>query len=339
MTPKCAFVTGGVDTHKKSHHAVALNERGVVVGSREFAANQSGYTQMHVWYQSFGCVNRIGVEGCGTYGANLATHLKAQGEDVVEVTSVNKQLRRSAGKSDESDAEIVARHTQTGLFTVVPKDKGGKVEKVRVLRLVRRSATEAKVSAVNLLHALIVTSPEEVKDVLREKTTLQIVKTCAEGDLNVLTNLAKRILVLDVEIKTLDKELAKITRSLAPKTLSLLGVGPDCAGQLLTTLGQNADRIYSEAAFAKLCGVAPIQASSGKTKRYRLNRGGDRQANRALHMICVVRMRYCEKTRAYIERRTAEGLSKKEIMRCLKRYIAREIFATLKEDLGRCFCA
>jgi len=190
------------------------------------------------------------------------------------------------------------------------------------------------------------TAPERTRAELEALAPARLIDVCAalrpdrvrledpvQSSKLALRTLARRIEALDAEIRELDSVLGRVVREVAPATISLLGIGVDHAGQLLVTAGQNPDRLHSEAAFARLCGAAPMPASSGRTSRHRLSRGGDRQANRALHMAVVVRMGRCPRTKGYVDRRVGEGLSKPEIMRCLKRYLAREVYHALKADL------
>ena len=190
--------------------------------------------------------------------------------------------------------------------------------------------------------------PQELRDQLSRRKTLRGKATLCRrlrpsiGELRrpshaakfALRSIARRIDALDDEIPVLDRQLEQLVRAAAPRTTQLLGISTGHAGRLLVTAGQNIERLRGEAAFAALCGASPVPASSGKTSRHRLNYGGDRQANRSLHLIAVCRLRYCARTRAYALRRTAEGKTKPEIMRCLKRYIAREVYHALRADLA-----
>ncbi len=224
----------------------------------------------------------------------------------------------------------------------VAKDRNGAVESLRILRTTRKTAVKCRRAALQQLHNTIVAAPDEVRDKIRGLTRMRRLRTCARWRPNTagyrdpvvatrlsLKSLARRILDLDDEIAELDRFIAPLVKELAPDLLKLEGVGVASAGELLVTAGDNPDRLRSEASFAMLCGVCPLPASSGKTQRHRLNRGGNRQANSALHMIVVCRMRTDPRTRTYVQRRTQEGLSKREVMRCLKRYVAREIYRVL----------
>ena len=340
-------VIGGVDCHQQSHHAVALDHHGHRLGDQAFAATSNGYRQLLSWLQQFGRIDRVGVESTASYGAGLTRHLLAAGIRVIEVNQPHRQLRSRRGKSDAIDAEGAARKVLSGEATALPKDTTGSVESIRQLRLVRASAIKARTAALEQLGELTTTAPAVLRERLGARTSLHTwATTCArlrpdrarleqplEAAKLALHSLGQRIVALDAEIASLDTQLTRLVSAVAPRTTALLGLGTLTTAQLLSTLGQNAERIGREAAFAQLCGAAPIPASSGKTNRHRLNPGGDRQANAALYLIAVCRLRYCERTKAYAARHTAEGRSKREILRCLKRYIAREVYHTLRADL------
>jgi transposase len=342
-----AMVVGGVDCHARVHHAVALDQTGRRLGDRAFPATSAGYADLLGWLRGFGAVAVVGVESTGSYGAALTRFLLQTGVRVVEVNQPHAHLRRRRGKTDAVDAEAAARKVLSGEATAIPKDMSGAVEAIRQVRLARRSAVSARSIALCQLGDLIVTAPAALRARLSRKTLRGQAGICAHLRPNqreltdpvqaaklALRTLARRIEALDAEIARLDEHLEHLVPSVAPRTVALLGIGPHHAGQLLVTAGQNITRLHSEAAFAHLCGVDPIPASSGKTTRHRLNHGGDRDANSALHMIAIVRLRYCERTKAYAARRTAEGRSKREIIRCLKRYLAREVYRTLRADLA-----
>jgi len=339
------IVIGGVDTHGRTHHAAVLDTQGRLLGDREFPADRDGYRQLLGWLGRHGQVGVVGVEGTGSYGAGLACYLGDQQVRVVEVDRPDRRTRRQRGKSDPIDAEAAARAVLAGTATAAPKRRDGIVEAIRVLRTARRGASKARTAAINQLKALLVTAPAPVREALDDLSTSALVTTCARfrpdeagladplyASKAALQAIAKRIELLEAELELADQRLAKLVSRAAPRLLGLLAIGNDHAGQLLITAGQHPERLRGEAAFAHLCGVAPIPASSGKIRRHRLHRGGDRDANRALHLAVVVRMRFCPRTRAYVERRTKEGLSKPEIMRCIKRYLAREVYHALVAD-------
>lgn len=346
-------VIGGVDTHKNTHYAAAIDSQGRLLGHREFPATGTGYAALRAWMRSFGEVSSIGVESTGSFGAALARELTRSGERVVEVNRPNRIARRMDGKSDRLDAEQVARAVLGETSTAVPKSKSGIVEVIRTLRVTRSSAVKARTQAMNTLFGVAIGAPSQLRDELISLTKRTLVNRClrlrpeTENLLSLvadpermhlaatkmsLRDLARRWKTLDDEVKQLSAQIAALVTHAAPDLVELHGVGTELAGQFLVTVGDNATRIHSEAAFAKLCGVAPQPASSGRTSgRHRLSRSGDRAANSALYIVAIVRMRRHEPTRAYVERRTAEGLSKREIIRCLKRFIAREIYANLPQ--------
>ncbi|SCF47325.1 IS110 family transposase [Micromonospora mirobrigensis] len=345
MTAKKRQVTGGVDTHGKTHHAAAVDHAGRVLGDQEFPATAAGYQQLLAWLRGFGRVVRVGVEGTGAYGAGLARHLSASGVTVVEIDRPDRKTRRSKGKSDPIDALAAARAALSGQAAGVPKTRTGPVEAIRALRVARRGAVKARTAALNQLHGLITSAPDSLREDLAGLTGAALVQRCAELRVDesaiidpvhatnaALAAIAARIAALNAEISHADRRLRPAVARTAPALSSLFGAGPEVAGQLLTTAGDNPDRLRSEAALAHLCGAAPIPASSGRIDRHRLNRGGDRAANNALHTIVLSRMRYDPRTRAYVEKRTKQGLGKKEIMRCLKRYVVREVHAALLTD-------
>jgi transposase len=337
-------VTGGVDTHGRTHHAAVVDQIGRVLGDREFPATAAGYRQLLAWLRRHGRLVKVGVEGTGTYGAGLARHLSAAGVTLVEVDRPDRKTRRSKGKSDPIDAVAAARAALSGQASGTPKTRTGPVEAIRALRVARRGAVKARTAALNQLHGLITSAPEALRVDLAALSGPALVTACtqlpADGPMTdpihatraALAAIATRVQALTAEISQADQRLKPALAQTAPRVCALFGVGPDVAGQLLTTAGDNPDRLRSEAALAHLCGVAPIPASSGRTDRHRLNRGGDRAANTALHTITLCRMRHDPRTRAYLERRTTQGLTKKEIMRCLKRYIVREVHAALIAD-------
>ena len=335
-------VTGGVDTHKDTHTAAAVDSAGRVLGSAQFPATAAGYVALLAWLRAFGALVLVGIEGTGVYGHGLTRYLQAEGVPLVEVDRPDRKARRWQGKSDPVDAEAAARAALAQVRTGIPKQRDGRVEALRALRVARRSAVAHRADVQRRLKALVVTAPEDLRGALRDLPTERLIATCAASRPDrskvadpaaatkiALRSLARRHQQLTEEIDDLDSLIAPLVEEINPGLLELNGVGPDVAGQFLVTAGENADRLRSEAAFAMLCGAAPLPASSGRTNRHRLNRGGDRQANAALYRIVLCRLRWDERTRAYAARRTADGLSKPEIIRCLKRYIAREIYKLL----------
>jgi transposase len=342
-------VTGGVDTHRDTHTAAALDGQGRLLGHQQFLATAAGHAALLAWLRSFGRLVLAGVEGTGSYGAELAFALQRAGVKVVEVDRPDRAARRRDGKSDPLDAEAAARAAQSGRAEATPKRRGGPVQALAALRVARRSAVDQRADTTRQIKSLIVTAPDAVRAQLRPLSEAELIRHCATrrpdptraGDpdtatLLALRSLARRHQQLSTEIRQLDKMIDPLVQRINPTLYALFGLGPDTAGQLLVTAGNNPERLRSEAAFAMLCGAAPLPASSGRTNRHRLNRGGDRQANAALYRIVLTRMRHDPRTRAYVERRTADGLSKKEIIRCLKRYLVREIYTALthtRQDL------
>ena len=334
-------IFGGVDTHRDIHVAAVVDTAGRVLGSESFAAETAGYRQLVAWMRSRGRLVRVGVEGTGSYGAGLARHLLGADIDVVEVNRPNRQLRRQkGGKTDSVDAEAAARAAASGQATAVPKSGDGPVECLRMLSVARRSATKARTQAANQIHSVTVTAPEQVKRQLRGLKLKARVRVCARWRPSqaqtttayakvALRHLARRYQSLDTEIAQLDVQIRRLCAKANPALLGAKGVGPDTASVLLVAAGDNPERMKSERSFAALCGASPVQASSGQTIRHRLNRGGNRQANNALWRIATTRMRHDAATNQYAARRQAQGKNRKEIIRCLKRHIAREIYRLL----------
>jgi transposase len=299
-------VTAGVDTHGDTHHAALVDQVGRHLSDAEFPATPAGYRRLLAWLKQAGNVHRVGVEGTGTYGAALVRLLLAHGYEVVEVDRPDRKLRRSKGKSDATDAYAAAMAALSGRATAKPKARDGAVESIRALRVVRRSAVKARTQTMNQLKALLVTGPAELREQLRSLGSSVLIPACARlrpgsamtdptnAVKQALRMLARRHRALTAEIREADEQLTALVKATAPKLLDIVGVGVEVAGQLLVTAGDNPDRLKSEAAFAHLCGVAPLPASSGRTDRHRLNRGGDRGANRALYTIVLSRLRHHE---------------------------------------------
>jgi transposase len=335
-------VTVGIDTHGEVHVAAVLDERGRLLATESFPTTARSHSWLERWALRFGMIDAIGIEGTGAWGAGVSRHFTAGGYRVVEVDRPDRKTRRQRGKSDTIDAEAAARAVQAGTATGVPKTRSGRIEAIRALRVARRSAIKARSQAAQQLHCLVSTAPDQLRDELRRVRFAELIETATRfrpGDATdpiqatktALRSIARRYTQLSAEIGELDTILDPLVAETAPNLVALNGVGTDVAGQLLVTAGDNPDRIRSDAAFAHLCGVAPIPASSGRTHRHRLNRGGDRAANAALYRIVLCRLRWDPRTCAYVARRTKEGLTKPEIIRCLKRYIAREIYRELTQ--------
>jgi transposase len=333
-------VTVGVDTHSDVHVAAVLDQAGRMLDTRSFPTTTRGYAQLATWAESFGSVDKVGMEGTGSYGSGLLRFLTDYGFTVVEVDRPDRSTRRRAGKSDLIDAEAAARAVLSGRASGTPKSRDAQVEMIRGLRVARRGAMKARIQAGGQIDGLLVSAPQIVRQSLRGLTGKHRVRGCAAlrpGPVTdpaaatkvALRSLARRWPALQAEIDDLDVHLTALVTVAAPDLVALPGVGVDTAGQLLVTAGDNPGRLRSEAAFARLCGAAPIPAMSGRTDRHRLHRGGDRDANSALWRVALVRMRCHQPTKDYVARRIAEGKTKTEIMRCLKRYIAREAFTLL----------
>ena len=341
-------VIGGVDAHADTHEAAALDQRGALLGTERFATTFTGYGKLLDWLRAFGAIELVAIESTGSYAAGLTRYLREHGVAVVEVNQPHAHTRRRRGKSDPIDAEMAARLALAGKATTVPKQTDGIVESIRLLRVARSSAVKARSATMVQLSELIVTAPQELREQLSQRRTIRgkaaLCRRLRPNPIELdrptqaaklaLRSLARRIDALDAEIADFDVQLERLVRAAAPRTTQLLGISTGHAGQLLVTAGQNIERLRGDAAFAALCGASPIPASSGRTTRHRLNYGGDRDANRALHMIAVCRLRHCDRTRGYAQRRTAEGKTKREIIRCLKRYIAREAYHALRADLA-----
>jgi transposase len=336
-------VTLGVDTHTDQHVVAALDQHGRLLGIHSIPTTPAGYADLLAWASAQGPIACVGIEGTGTYGAGLARWLQRRSLTIVEVDRPSRRLRAQRGKSDPIDAEAAARAAQGGTATGRPKAGAGPVEALRVLRVARRSAIKARTQAANQLHALVLTAPDCLRARLRSLSRRTLVTTAVRfrppADARApeaatklaLRSVARRYQALEAEITLLDQQLALLVQEAAPGLLAIKGVGTDTAGALLVAAGDNPDRLRSEAAFAHLCGVAPVPASSGRTQRYRLNRGGNRDANRALYLLTIGRLGWDERTRAYADKRTQQGKTKAEIIRCLKRYLARELYPALLE--------
>lgn len=325
--------------------AAVIDTAGVLVDTGSFSTTRAGYRALLRWMRKLGDIRLVGVEGTGSYGKGLTRHLLEAGIDVAEVNRPDRSDRRRRGKSDTIDAENAAHAALSGQRSHTPKSASGAVEALRVLRRTRGSAVKSRRAALQSLGNLIVEAPAELRDQVRHMTRMQMLRTCAawRPDTDAfrdpvtatriaIKSLAQRILDLHDEIGLLDGQITALVDELVPELTQAVGVGREIAAQLLTTIGDNPQRLASEASFAMLCGVAPLPASSGKIQRHRAGRGGDRAANSALHLAVISRMRVDPRTKDYIARRTAEGMGKLEIMRCLKRYLAREIYYLIKNS-------
>ena len=336
-----AAVTGGVDTHAGSPVAAALDGIGGLLGVQEFPATPDGYARLLAWLRGFGTVHLVGIEGTGSYGAGLARHVAAAGIRVVEVDRSDRQDRRRQGKSDPLDAVSAARAAQSGRASGAPRGRDGQVEAIRALMVAKRTARAQRTQTNVQARALIITGPDGTRTRFTGQTPAGLVAELAAlrprpgsmvryHTLLSLRELGRRAQFLDGQLARLDELIVPLVTARAPGLLALYGVGPDTAAMLLVAAGDHPGRLRSEAAWAHLCATAPLSASSGKVTRYRLNPGGDRQANHALYRIVITRLSSHPPTRAYAGRRTKEGRSKKEVIRCLKRYVARQVYPHLR---------
>ena len=335
-------VTGGVDTHLDVNVAAAIDPIGGLFGTEAFPTTPAGYQALLSWLRSFGEVRKVGVEGTGSYGAGLSKFLRTEGVAVLEVNRPNREERRRSGKSDPVDAIEAARAALGGKAKSIAKSKDGAVEGIRALLVAKRSARVARTAALVRMRHLIVTAPDQLRSRLRNLTVHALVTEAARlrparrGDLVLtatkasLCSLARRVQGLGEELFELDARIEALLMAHCPELLACFGVGPDTAAALVVCAGDNAERLHSEPAWAHLCGVAPVPAGSGKTSgRVRVDYAGDRQANSALWRIVMVRIAHHPETRAYFARKVEEGRSKHEIIRLLKRYVAREVYRYL----------
>lgn len=336
----------GVDTHKDLHVAVAVDQLGIRIGQIIIPATSDGYTQLEQWGRASGASIVFGIEGTGSYGAGLTRFLRQRDYRVIEVNRPDRAARHRVGKTDPLDAEAAARAVLAGVATAIPKSADGTVELIRVLKVARDTAVRARSQALITLKTLVVTAPAELREALADLTDKALVERCLRFRSGAITTplaaakhalqaLARRWGLLHDEVQQHDAELDRLTQDRAPQLRAAFGIGTDTAAEMLIVAGDNPSRVRSDAAFAALCGVAPLPASSGQTTRHRLNRSGHRQANAALYRIAIVRMRWHQPTLAYVKRRLEEGKTKREIIRCLKRYIAREIFHHLTRERAR----
>jgi transposase len=328
----------GIDTHKQFHVAVVLNGLGQYQDSLLFPASEAGSRQVLAWSLEHGAPLAAGVEGTGSYGYQLTRALQAAGITVLEVNRPDRANRRRKGKSDPIDAEAAARAVLSGQATAVPKDREGAVEALRALTIARNSAIKATTTASNQVKALLVGTDQVLRDHMRVKSLLQLATLCSQlaptsGMHSALASLGRRWLQLHQEIIELDRLIRDLVRRTVPKLIERPGIGIHSAAQLLITAGGNPDRLHSDAAFAALCGASPVQASSGQRQRHRLNRGGDRAANSALWTIANNRMIHDPRTREFADQRHQQGASRKDTLRVLKRYIARETFSIIRAAL------
>ncbi|MGI8416164.1 MAG: IS110 family transposase [Nakamurella sp.] len=341
QVPAHRRVVIGVDTHKYFHVAVALDDFGATLESRSFPADSGGYVQLLDWAAGLGGKLTFAIEGTGSYGVGLTSAVRRRDIGVIEVMRTDRRDRRLRGKSDTLDAENAARAVLAGQATATPKSADGMVEMIRQVKVAKDVAVKARTSAMISLKQVIVNAPPQLREELQPLSKMALINRCAglrPGQITTilasakytLRAIARRWQQLNTEITAHEKLLTQLTAQAAPNLTAAFAVGPDTAAEMLIVAGDNPERIRSEPAFAKLCGVAPIPASSGMTTRHRLNRGGHRQANAALYRVVIVRMQHHQPTKTYVARRTAEGKTKAEIIRCLKRLLARELWASMR---------
>lgn len=333
----------GVDTHRDSNSAAIVTPAtGAVEGEITLPTDVLGYRQLLRFAREHAPGRRAwAIEGTGSFGAGLSSYLLEQGEWVVEIDRPRRPARRNGAKSDQLDAVRAAQEALSRKHLTQPRQRGDR-EAIRVLLAARESAVRSRTKAIGLLKGLLVSAPQALRDQLRRHSTDEQLARCARLRTNLaqstehrctviaLRSAARRALALEAEASDLESELALILHRIAPTLLAEPGVGVITAAQIINAWS-HAGRFRSEAAFASLGGAAPIPASSGQTIRYRLNRGGDRQLNRALHTIALSRLAHHPETRAYAARRAAEGKTPREIKRCLKRYLARHLYRTLEQ--------
>jgi transposase len=337
-------IVAGADTHADTIHVAAISMTGATVDDREFPTTRTGYAAAIRFLTSLGQVERIGVEGTASYGAGFTRALTAAGIEVVEVTRAVKSTRRLRGKSDPLDAYSAARTALAGDGLATPKDDA--TSGLRALQIARRSAVKHRTAVINQIKAMLVSAPDSVREKYRTSTTLRLIEALArcrpdaqsdpwaQAVLTAAKMLAQRVQFLETQAEALETQIDVLVTAANPGLRAAYGVGSDTAAQLLITAGSNPHRLHSEAAFAALCGVAPVPASSGKTTRHRLSRGGDRAANNALFRIALVRMSHHQPTKDYAQRQLLKGHTKMEILRKLKRAIAREVFKLLTRQIA-----
>jgi transposase len=339
---RSGHVVIGVDTHKHIHVAAVMDSVGGILASLTIATDVAGFRQLLEWAGGFGKIIAFGIEGTGSYGSGLSSFLRRHGHKVIEVSRPDRRLRRLNGKSDSLDAENAARAVLAGFATAIPKTADGAVEMIRQLKVAHDTAVKDRSAAMITLKAMIVHAPEQLRTETGKKTQRMIARYCAalrpraletpdDSIRHTLRSIAKRWLALDEEIKELVAMIGQLVVKRAPQLLDEFGIGVDTAAEILIVAGDNPERIHSEAAFAKLAGISPVPTGSGMTSgKHRINHGGHRQLNAAIYRTVIVRMQHHEPTKAYVARRTTEGKSKRDIIRCLKRYVIREVYHLIK---------
>jgi len=341
-TIRSGHVVIGIDTHKHIHVAAVMDTVGGILATLTIATDTGGFKQLLEWATTFGQIIAFGVEGTGSYGATLTSFLRRHGHKVVEAGRPDRRLRRVDGKSDTLDAENAARSVLAGFATVVPKTADGEVEMIRQLKIAHDSAVTERSAAMVTMKAMLVHANDELRRETNRLTQIKLARYLAafrpralatpeDALRHALRSLARRWQHLDAEAKDLSGMIEQLVTRTAPQLLEQFGIGVDTAAEILIVAGDNPERIHSEAAFAKLAGISPVPAGSGMTsEKHRINHGGHRQLNAAIYRTVIVRMRFHEPTITYIARRTAEGKSKRDIIRCLKRYVIREVYHLIK---------
>ena len=341
---RSGHVVIGVDTHKHIHVAAVMDSIGGILATLTVTTDTAGFRQVLEWALGFGKIIAFGVEGTGSYGAGLTSFMRRHGHKVIEVSRADRRLRRLNGKSDTLDAENAARAVLAGFATAIPKTADGAVEMIRQLKVAHDTAVKDRAAAMITLKAMIVHAPESLRAETARKTQKMLARHCAalrprgldnpdDSIRHTLRSIAKRWLMLDEEAKNLNGMIEQLVLNRAPHLLDEFGIGVDTAAEILIVAGDNPERIRSEAAFAKLAGISPVPTGSGMTSgKHRINHGGHRQLNAAIYRTVIVRMRFHEPTIAYVARRTAEGKSKRDIIRCLKRYVIREVYHLIRTD-------
>ena len=343
-TVRSGHVVIGVDTHKHVHVAAVMDTVGGILATLTITTDTGGFKQLLDWSSGFGKVLAFGIEGTGSYGATLTSFVRRHGHKVVEAGRPDRRLRRANGKSDTLDAENAARSVLAGFATATPKTADGAAEMIRQLKIAHDSAVSDRTAAMVTMKAMLVHGSDELRRETNRKTQIMLARYLAalrprtlespdDALRHSLRSLARRWQQLDAEAKEMSTMIEQLVTLTAPQLLEQFGIGVDTAAEILIVAGDNPERIRSEAAFAKLAGISPVPTGSGMTSgRHRINHGGHRQLNAAIYRTVIVRMRFHEPTIAYVARRTAEGKSKREIIRCLKRYVIREVYHLVKVD-------
>lgn len=343
-TVRSGHVVIGVDTHKHVHVAAVMDTIGGILATLTITTDAGGFKQLLEWASDFGKVLAFGIEGTGSYGATLTSFLRRHGHKVIEAGRPDRRTRRANGKSDTLDAENAARSVLAGFATATPKTADGAVEMIRQLKIAHDSAVADRTASMVTMKAMLVHGSDELRRETSRKTQIMLARHLAalrprvlespdDALRHSLRSLARRWQQLDTEAKELSAMIEQLVTRTAPQLLEQFGIGVDTAAEILIVVGDNPERIRSEAAFAKLAGISPVPTGSGMTSgRHRINHGGHRQLNAAIYRTVIVRMRFHEPTIAYAARRTAEGKSKREIIRCLKRYVIREVYHLVKID-------